>query len=432
MRILHLIGWYFPDSVGGTEVYVAELARRQRARGFDVAIAAPQVAAALHHYEWDGTTVWRYPLAQPDAAFATILDRTAPDVVHVHSIVTALGLPQMVTARRRGARIVFTAHLPALGYVCTRGTLLHWGTEPCDGILRAGRCTACALQVRGVPRPLAPLLATAAAAIGPRAARLPDPIGGVVRVAGLVTGNARRQRELFDAVDWFVALNRQAARIVIDNGAPPERVVLNRLGHAMAHVAAKPGPDVAPTGRPVTVGFVGRLHEIKGVDVLIQAVARLPASTPLRVHLCGDLTHAEAPGRMAAMLADAARDPRVTVSGALDHAGVARTLLAFDVLCVPSRSYENGPTVALEAQALGTPVIGSALGGLSEIVEDGVTGRLFPVGDWRALRTILEEVATDPSIVDRWRAALPCPRTMAEVEADYLPLYGAPARHGSA
>src|SRR5207253_10325552 len=63
MKIAHLVGWYFPDSLGGTEVYVEALSRRLRAAGHEVLIAAPDArGAAPEHYEHDGVPVFRYAI----------------------------------------------------------------------------------------------------------------------------------------------------------------------------------------------------------------------------------------------------------------------------------------------------------------------------------------------------------------------------------
>ena len=66
------------------------------------------------------------------------------------------------------------------------------------------------------------------------------------------------------------------------------------------------------------------------------------------------------------------------------------------------------------------------IGGLAELVVDGVSGRLVPPGDWRALAACLQAIAREPhATVDRWRRALPPARTMDDVAADYLELYRA-------
>jgi glycosyltransferase involved in cell wall biosynthesis len=82
--------------------------------------------------------------------------------------------------------------------------------------------------------------------------------------------------------------------------------------------------------------------------------------------------------------------------------------------------------VALEAMAVGTPVVATRIGALPEIVQDGVNGRLVEPGDWQGLARVLHAIATDPAgTIDRWRAALPAVRTMDDVVSEYLELYGA-------
>ena len=82
-------------------------------------------------------------------------------------------------------------------------------------------------------------------------------------------------------------------------------------------------------------------------------------------------------------------------------------------------------TIALEANAAGVPVIGSAIPALSELVRDNVNGRLYPPRDARALAAILEELAENPGRVDEWRSNLSPVRTMDDVTADYLAMYAA-------
>ena len=61
MKIVNALGWYFPDSLGGTEIYVAALCRRLRAAGHDVAVVAPDPSGE-RTYAHEGVTVFRYPI----------------------------------------------------------------------------------------------------------------------------------------------------------------------------------------------------------------------------------------------------------------------------------------------------------------------------------------------------------------------------------
>jgi glycosyltransferase involved in cell wall biosynthesis len=77
-----------------------------------------------------------------------------------------------------------------------------------------------------------------------------------------------------------------------------------------------------------------------------------------------------------------------------------------------------------EAHAVGTPVVGTKIGAMPEVISDGVNGRLVAPGDWRMLAEVLRQVALSPgSTVDCWRKALPNARRMDEIAADYLALY---------
>src|SRR5437762_1335461 len=63
MRIAHLLGWYYPESVGGTEIYVLELCRRLSRHGYETAVAAPLAGAdKITSYSHDGVNVFRYPI----------------------------------------------------------------------------------------------------------------------------------------------------------------------------------------------------------------------------------------------------------------------------------------------------------------------------------------------------------------------------------
>jgi glycosyltransferase involved in cell wall biosynthesis len=73
-------------------------------------------------------------------------------------------------------------------------------------------------------------------------------------------------------------------------------------------------------------------------------------------------------------------------------------------------------------------VIAANAGGIAEVIEDGVNGRLVPPGDTNALAAALREIACDPAgTIEMWRDRLPRARTMREVAADYLSLYAGAA-----
>jgi glycosyltransferase involved in cell wall biosynthesis len=171
---------------------------------------------------------------------------------------------------------------------------------------------------------------------------------------------------------------------------------------------------------PARLGYVGRPDPIKGIFVLARAVALLPRELDFTLELRGPFGE-EDRRRLRRLAGD---DPRLRFELPVSPAEVPQVLESFDALICPSIALEGGPTVALEAHAVGTPVIGSRIGGLAEIIEDGVYGLLVGPGDARALAKAIERVVErDGEILARFRKHLPEPRTMDQIAEDYLRIY---------
>ncbi len=440
LRIVQAVGWYFPDSLGGTEVYVASLAASLRARGHDVSIAAPEPGLARERsYLHDDLSVYRYPIpAAPtrDEArgehvvrgaeqFHRWLATTRPDVVHFHTFVTGLGVLEVEAAHATGARVVVTTHSASLGFICARGTLLQFGRTLCDGLAEPVKCAACALEQRGLPRALATVVATMPSGLATVARTWPGRAGTTLGFRALIESNIAMQRRLFQTISAFVVLSDWAAAVVIANGAPPEKVIVNRLGiRSRDEWCRKPSPALKPSRPPITAGFVGRAEAVKGLDDAVRAVTSLAPGVPVRLRVIAPAASSAERRVLDDCRRLAAGDPRIVFEPPVAPDLMPRLLADLDLLICPSRVVEGGPTVALEALAVGTPVIAANVPALSEIIEDGVNGALYPPGDWKTLAEWIGRVAADPlSTIDRWRSAAHTPRTMDEVAAEYLELY---------
>jgi starch synthase len=162
---------------------------------------------------------------------------------------------------------------------------------------------------------------------------------------------------------------------------------------ATAALLARIGVD---PGRPAVV-FVGRITRQKGLPVLLKAAAGLPADAQL-VLLAG-AAHTPSLAAEVVALVDGLRATRtgvVWVQEMLPRADVARVLGACTVFVCPS-VYEPLGIVNLEAMACGIPVVASAVGGIPEVVDDGVTGLLVPPDAPDALAQALTAVLADPA-----------------------------------
>lgn len=432
MRSVHVPFGYFPDPSGGTEVYVSALVAALNRAGDHAVVAAP--GADNHEYDHHDVHVYRMGatghvtpaemygggLARVAARFAEVLDRERPDVVHLHAFTPAVSIRLVREAARRHVPVVFTYHTPTAS--CVKGTLMRQGTA-CDGRLDVQRCTACSLEARGLP----PFLAHVASRVPPLPLTPGDgPFRRVWSTAGyatLVASLHAAVRALLDEADAIVAPRGWVRDLLRLNGVPASKIVLSP--QPLCHDV--PPRDLRPrVDGPLRIAFLGRLDPTKGVDVLLRAMRLVPDTMAMQVDIYGVVEAEGGREELARLRALAGNDARVAFHAAVPPADVLRTLSAHDVLAVPSQWMETGPLVALEAAAAGVAVVASRLGGLAELVDDGVSGAL--VTDYAspdAWASTLVALATDPARTRALGALAAEPRRMTDVAAEMSAVYAA-------
>lgn len=143
-------------------------------------------------------------------------------------------------------------------------------------------------------------------------------------------------------------------------------------------------------GRPV-LAIIGRMHPVKGHRALLEMLPTIVSRCPRALLLVIGNGPERAPCEELARRLGISRHVRF-----LGRRGdVPRLLPAIDLVLVPSQSEGLG-LAAIEAQAAARPVIAFAVGGLPEVVVDGVNGRLVPAGDWEAFAGAVIETLRDP------------------------------------
>jgi glycosyltransferase involved in cell wall biosynthesis len=434
MNIIHGLAWYFPESVGGTEIYVSGLVRELAACGIGSRIAAAVTGEEAADYLADGVSVHRYPFSdQADLAatrgerpyrnfdaFTAWLERQPRGIYHQHSWTTSCGLRHLAAAKALGFKTVLTVHVPA--FICLRGTLMEFGSEPCDGRVEVVRCAACWSEGRGLSRAAARVFSRLPAIVSKAAYRS----GAESRLATALGSReltATRQRQIAGmaaATDRVVAVCDWLADALGRNGIADDKLVVSRQGIDRSFV-----PQARRRSRGTDkfrLGFLGRCDPVKGLAFLLDAVARLPRDLPLDV-----IVHAVANGEEErqhrdSLAAKTAADPRIKFLPSVPHRELPAVLAEFDMLAVPSQWLETGPLVVLEAQACGVPVLGSNLGGIAELVTPGVDGELVAFSDSEAwAEAIRAAVAGQLPCLGR-KVARPV-RTMADAARDMASLY---------
>lgn len=408
MKILVVVHQFLPEHRAGSEYYTFYLSRELARRGHEVVLYTTEMDHGARHAElrrreheglpvleavnnhqfpslWDA---WRDP--EMEANLVRVLDEVRPDVVHVqHLYLHSLGYLDLLAARR--IPVVYTLHeyLP----LCLRaGQLLHASGGLCDGP-DLDACTECARSLTFLPR-LDP--------DGPDRPVEPEP--DLRTAVHLRTEDVRRA---FRKVDLFVAPSRFLRDRYVENGfVAPERIVHSDYGFDTSGYRAVPHRPADE----LRVGFFGTIGEWKGVHVLVEAFDHLP-ETGVSCKIFGDLAFLP---EYVARLRERRRSLAVRFLGRFENARVPEVLSELDVLVVPSLWYENSPLTIHEAFLAGVPVLCSDRGGMAELVEHGVSGLHFRLGDARDLARQIQRLLKEPELLPKLRAGVPAVRTIEE------------------
>jgi glycosyltransferase involved in cell wall biosynthesis len=362
-----MLAQFYPPFIGGEEIHVRNLAHVLTDRGHHVEIITSAAASSEERTVLDrGVEVhyvrplshrlpWLYsdrdhphamPIADPtmSRAIGRALVSGRFDVVHAHDWIVNSALRP---ARQAGVPIVLTLH--DYSHVCAEKRLMSRGAI-CPGP-SLGRCIPCAASHYG------PL------------------VGPTTAVANNI-GRRARQRTIaaFVAVSSAVAHHNE-----LDLEDEGSFVIPNFIPDSLVDATAPPRPE-----GPVL--FVGTLMVDKGVQVLADAYQLLPES--LHLQMMGR----RAPGQGLRI------PPGVQLIGPQPHDVVMSAMREARLVVVPSIWNDPCPTVVLEAMAVARPVVGSRAGGITDMVHDGVTGRLVEPGNAPALAEAITQLANDSEL----------------------------------
>ncbi|HEU5240504.1 MAG TPA: glycosyltransferase [Ornithinibacter sp.] len=201
-------------------------------------------------------------------------------------------------------------------------------------------------------------------------------------------------------VDAVVATCRDEVDELARMGVPTDHVHVVPCGVDTEHFtpagAGHEPPALPSSGRPRLLA-VGRLVERKGFDLAVRALAELPEAELVVVGgPPADRLDADPEARrLRSLAAELGVEDRLVLTGQWPHADLPALYRSADVvLAVPW--YEPFGITPLEAAACGRPLVGTAVGGLLDSVEDGVTGLLVPPRDAPALAAAVRRLLEDP------------------------------------
>jgi phosphatidyl-myo-inositol dimannoside synthase len=365
MRILHLVTAFPRDERDIIAPWLIELIKQQRAAGHDAQVFAPSYHGSGDHW-FAGIPVhrFRYFFARWEALTH---DESAADRMRRSLLYRLMPAPFVLAGMfavwrlcRRERYEVIHVHWPV--------PLALWGWAAKGGMARrtAVVLTFYGIELRWVKRSL-----TFLKGFVRWACRRAD------RVVAISTETAREIRELVDVpvtvIPYTTPFSRRAAPRAVATG----------------------------DGKRITILFIGRLVELKGLAYLIEAAGLLRGSIGTRIVVIGIGPERD---RLEALARD--RNVDVDFRNKVPDAELQQAFLTSDILVLPSIIDARGDTeglgvALLDAMSYGIPAIASRVGGIPDIIEDGVSGLLVPPADPRALAQAIERVARDPAYAQR-------------------------------
>jgi phosphatidyl-myo-inositol alpha-mannosyltransferase len=300
----------------------------------------------------------------PPGRVSRVLHRAAPELREMPDYLTPLGR---------------TVGYGANGSVCNLASFPVGGVVAPRRAVRSGE-----FDVVHVHEPLAPLVGWNAT------------LGAEAPVVGTFHAYSTRPvpNHIANALGARRLCNRLSARIAVSEAA----AWTGRRWYGGDYTIIPNGVDVdaAPSAPPPQAGelrilFVGRPEERKGLPILLTAFGALVEHVPCRLTLIGADRE-----DVLRYVADPELMRWIDVRGRVSGEDLWAELHAADVLCAPSLSGESFGMVLTEAFAAGTPVIASAIAGYSDVVADGVDGRLVPPGDPQRLAEELQRAHHEP------------------------------------
>lgn len=397
MRIVKVIHGYPMRYNAGSEVYSQALCHAL-ADAHDVHVFTRQEDSFAQDYqvrtEQDGDDARvtlhlvnnarsrdRYRVSEIDQAFARLLERVQPDVVHVGHL-NHLSTSVLKEAAVREVPIVFTLHDYWL--MCPRGQFIQMFPENpgdpwavCSGQEDrkcAERCYA--RYFSGGPA---------------------DRDADVAHWTDWVASRMKHVRQMADLVDFFIAPSRYLyERYRDDFGVPERKLVYLDYGFTRDRLTGR----ARKLGEPFTFGYIGTHIPAKGIHDLLRAFTQLRGDARLRIW-----------GRRGqdtdALIAitkslPAAIAERVEWLGEYRNADIVPDVFdGVDAIVVPSMWVENSPLVIHEAQQARVPVITAAAGGMAEYVRHEVNGLLFEHRSVSSLIEQMQRVVDEPALAHR-------------------------------
>lgn len=366
MKICLISNLYPPNIIGGAEVMVEKVAKALARKDNEVIVITTHYNEEKFVETINGVKIYRInPLnvykmydhqSKPFfmkplwhsidlwnlhaySALKSILKKEMPDVVHIHNF-KGFSLSAFDSVKSLNLPLIFTAHDYSL--ICMRANLMNGSGDICDA--SSGLCKVYN-KIQG---------------------HLVDNKPDVVIAPSKFVIDKLKSNKLF----------KNVKTVVLPNANESNPIKINKNYDNIDFL------------------YVGALEKHKGPEILIKAFSRIIEKN-IKLHIVGK-------GSEGLKLQElASKDNRIIFHSFLRGNDLKELYKRANVMVIPSIWYDNSPMVIYESFMNSTPVIGSDIGGIPELVQEKYNGFLFKAGDFKELKEIMEYVIKNKAILRR-------------------------------
>lgn len=424
MRILQVAHSFPPHNIAGTEVYTYNLSRalnKSHKVSIFYRINDPNKSEfEIMHNEYKGLDIYAvnntfrscdsfkmtYDNDIINNKFAGLLSEIKPDIVHIqHLLFLSMGIIEEI--KKQGIPIVFT--LNDYWLLCHQGQLLKDNLETCNtyDIYDCAKCLKFLLSMKKGVMGIYHFLK----------GRLPvfllqfikNIYFGYSRISvnkkeeiNQINLRVRRSKEICSMVDMFLSPSVFLRRKFVEFGIPENKIILSGYGINAKFLKEL---KIVKSDR-IRFGFIGTLLPAKGVHILISAFNKIQKSNA-ELKIYGRNATYKGFEYYLKYIKELVKNKNIHFMGGYDNENIAKIFSGIDVLVIPSIWYENSPLVIREAFLAKIPVITSKIGGIPELVDDGVNGVLFNPEDVNDLKEKIEYIINNPEIIKKFKDNMP-------------------------
>ncbi len=403
MKIQFFITDYLPDVFGGAEVYTLNLTQGLKAAGHDVMVVTTGIIRKNTEpitEDYQGIPVHRFGFDFPHRppqlyalqAYRGLYDeakawftKNRPDVIHVTS---CWFMPSILLAAMELEIPVIGTHVDFV-LSCRESHLLKPDFSSCTNTNLAG-CRACYRDLSDEQWPIVRNMKE-----------------NLLRI--LAQGYSFHHCPCELLGDQILALGAAPETLKVWPYAVPDRLLPLRR--------EKTASD------KLRLGFIGRWNRIKGIDILLDAMAQLADRSDIELHLYGEQEVWNSDSYGVEVSVKAERLKNVIHHGLFDPQDLGNVHREIDCIVTSSIWPENSPVSILEALALGTPVICADGAGMTNLIEHGKNGLLFQSRNAIDLAAQIRAMADDRDMFQRMQRDVKCLQTISEDVAIFEKIY---------